>query len=330
MFCPTRPRGPARLAALVLAAAVAGCGDYSTEDIRFYEALPTRPDLRVEVPVAAAVAAGVTPAGPACGPLGSAEPWLEARRTSDGINASVDWLVGLVDAVRRFPPTTRLDDGRVWGPFDDDRHPGVRITISIMRSTLADGTLEHVYQFQATRPGLPGAPVFTILTGTFHGPSATHGEGALTLDFDQIHAAGMQDADTPHGRLDVAYDRTLDPRTIELGLAFAGAFGLVQQFNYQYEGWRDGRGRFLYRFQKPAAAGGTDTLTVSASFAADGAGRGRIGFVTGGGATGAFEQCWDAGACLAWFEDPAGYSCGGALPCTGGAESACPAVAPPL
>jgi hypothetical protein len=317
------------LAALALAAAAAGCGDYSTEDIRFYEALPTRPDLRVEVPLSAAVAAGATAAVPAC-TIGSADPWLEARRTSDGINASVDWLVGLVDVVRRFPPTTRLDDGRIWGPFDDDRHPGVRITIRITRSTLADGTLEHVYQFEATRPAEPVPAVYTVLSGTFRGPSATHGQGSLMLDFEAIHRAGMQDADTPHGRMDVAYDRTVDPRAIGLEVATAGAFGLVQQFTYQFEGHQDGRGRFLYRFQKPAPGGGTDTLTVSASFAADGAGRGRMQFQAASGASGTFHQCWSAAACLTWLDDPAGYSCGGVVPCTAGAESACPAVDSPL
>ena len=330
MRSPTSPLGASRLAALALACAAAatGCGNYSTEDIRFYEALPTRPDLRIEVPLSDAVAAGATPAGEAC-TLGSADPWVQAKATSDGINASVDWLVGLVDAVRRFPPTTRLDDGRIWGPFDDDKHPGVRITISINRTTLADGRLEHVYRFQATRPADQAPAVYTVLSGTFHGPSATHGEGTLVLDFDEIHRAGMQDADTPHGRMDVAYDRTVDPRTIDLEVATAGAFGLVQQFNYQFEGHRDGRGRFLYRFQKPAA-GGSDVITVSASFAADGAGRGRMAFQAAAGATGTFHQCWNAAACLTWLDDPAGYSCGGFVPCTAGAESACPAVDPPL
>jgi len=331
MRSPTRPAGLAIAAVLLLGAAASGCGNYSTEDIRFYEALPTRPDLRVEVPLSAGVAAGVTAAAPACGTSGSAEPWLEARRTSDGINASVDWLVGLVDAVRRVPPTTRLEDGRIWGPFDDDKHPGVRITISITRSTLADGTLEHLYRFQATRPAEPSATVYTILSGRFAGPSATHGEGALVLDFDEIHRAGMQDADTPHGRMDVAYDRTVDPRTIDLVVTSTGAFGLVQ-FNYLFEGHQDGRGRFLYRFQKPAAQGaGTDTLTVSASFAADGAGRGHIGFQAGSGVAGAFDQCWDAGACLTWHDDPTGYSCGSVVACpVAGSESACPDVALPL
>ncbi len=316
--------------ALALALALCGCGTWSNEDLRFLEALPTRDDLRVVVPVtpAASARAGGVAAVAACG-LGAADNWLEARRTGDGINTSVDQLIGWVDAVRGFPPTSRLDDGRVWGPFDDDRHPGVRLRILISRSTLPDGTLEHAYRFEATRPAEASGRVYTILSGTFSGPSATHGRGGLVLDFDEIHAAGMQDAGTPLGQLEVGYDRTVDPRVVALRLAVDGAFGLVQEFQYDFRGFADGRGLFRYRFLKPAA-GGTDALTVSASFAASGAGRGAITYQAASGASGEFQQCWDAGACLTFHQDLTGYSCGGATPCEAGAVSARPDVAPPL
>jgi len=330
MRSPTRCCSPLpALAALLLGAALPACGNYSTEDIRFYEALPTRADLRVEVPVSADLAAGFAPAAAACS-IGSADPWLEARRTSDGINTAVDRLIGLIDAVRRVPPTTRLDDGRIWGPFDDSKHPGVEMQVDITRLTNPDGDLVHVYHFSARRKGV-GAVFTPILSGTFVGPSATYGHGTLELDFTAIHDLGMQDADTPRGRMDVTYDRTLDPRTITLVLATQGGFNLVQQFTYDYRGYRDGRGLFRYQFLKPALlGGGLDTLTMSASFAADGAGRGEIGFAAASGATGSFSQCWGADACLTWRYDAQGYSCGGVLPCEGGAESACPAVLPPL
>ncbi len=168
-----------------------------------------------------------------------------------------------------------------------------------------------------------------MLAGTFRGPSATHGRGGLVLDFDEIHAAGLQDPATPFGQLDVGYDRTIEPRSVSLRTAVAGAFGLVQAFQYDYRGYRDGRGLFRYRFEK-AGAGGSDTITVSASFAAGGAGRGNIGFVAAGGGSGAFQQCWDAAACLVFHQDLTGYTCGGAASCVFGVEASCPDVEAPL
>lgn len=327
-------RSPSRLAATLLSLA-AGCGTWSNEDVRFLEALPTREDLRVEVPAgtaAVALAGGrLAAAAPLdCG-LGGADAWIAARKTSTEINASVDWVIGLVDLVRRYPPTSRLPDGRIWGPFDDDKHPGREIRIVIMRAVPADpaAPVEHHYAFEA-REKAGAAPFRPVLAGWFVGATAARGRGSLALYFETIWELGMADADTPRGEMDVAYDRSVEPRTVRLAL-LAPQPGSVplQQFDYAYSGFQDGRGLFKYLFQKPAAGGGTDELTVSASFAADGAGRGFISLAAASGATGTFQQCWDAGACLTYVDDPTGYSCGGALPCLRGAADSCPPVAPP-
>ncbi len=87
--------------------ALAGCGNYSTEDLRFLAALPRREDLRVAVPSqTGASALSVACAG------GTADVWLWAKPTSDGLNSGVDFVLTLVDAVRRYPPTWREKDAR--------------------------------------------------------------------------------------------------------------------------------------------------------------------------------------------------------------------------
>jgi hypothetical protein len=328
-----RPRvGPGR--ALLALLALCGCGTWSNEDLRFLEALPTRPELHVEVPVTTAAAARLA-SGPeasqtvaACA-LGSADPWLKAKATSDGINASIDWVLSLIDAVRRTPPTSRLVDGRVWGPFDDSAHPGNEIEIVILRTFPADlnGLPEYEYAFEA-RSRASGQPFTPVLSGTFIGPSAQAGTGTVGLDFDAIWQLGMADSTSPRGTMSVKYDRAADPRTVELVLAQAtqAGFGL-EQFNYHFAGYADGRGRFDYAFRQ-AVAGGSDLLEVYAGFDAQGAGRGEVRFQAASGASGTYDQCWDASACLLWSSDPTGYLCGGTTPCASGDESACPSGAP--
>jgi hypothetical protein len=317
------------LAALCLLAA--GCGTWSNEDIRFLEALPTRQELRVEVPAGAAPAAAAgggaaALAVAACGPLGSAETWLWAKPTSDRLNASVDWVIGLVDQVRRSPPTTRLEDGRIWGPFDADRHPGIELRIVIMRSWPAgpDGPVEHAYSFEVRRKAL-GGPFAALLSGTFVGPSALRGRGGLVLDFDRFWAFDLADPDSPRGEMQVSYDRQADPRTVALTLVQSDGFGLAR-FGYGFTGYADGRGRFGYAFVNGAG----DRAEVAAGFDAAGGGQADVRYypATAGGASVGYRQCWNAAACLVYSDDVNGYSCGGAA-CAGGVLSDCPAVPAP-
>lgn len=303
-----------RLAA-VTALALAGCGNYSTEDLRFLAALPTREDLRVAVPEG-----GAQDALAAC-TIGTADVWLWAKPTSDGLNAGVDFVVSLIDAVRRYPPTWREADARGWGPFDDASHPGRQIQVLIARSFPdgPDGPPRHDYAFQAR---VTGTPAFTtILGGTFLGASSARGRGAAFLDFDAIWALGMNDGpETPRGRMQIGYDRASEPVTIGLELTLGG-FG-TESFAYGYAGYRDGSGAFDYAFRNAAG----DRLVVTASFDPRGAGRAAVTFTAAAGDQGSFRQCWAETACLVYLDDPTGFSCGGALPCAGGLPSDCPAT----
>jgi hypothetical protein len=294
-------------AAVLAALALAGCGDYSTEDLRFLAALPQREDLKVEVPaqaVAVAKGAAIAQAPTAACPGGSADVWLWAKPTSDGLNAGVELVVGLVDLVRRSPPTWREDDARGWGPFDDQNHPGREIQIGIARTypEALGGAPRHLYAFQAR---LEGTQEFrNVIVGAFDGASASSGRGFVLLDFDALWDLGMNDATTPHGTMQVAYDRASDPATIHLWLA-QGGFG-NEAFGYRFAGYAEGSGVFDYALRDDRA----NLLVVSTGYDARGAGRARVAFTPAlGGATGVFDECWDGGACLVYVDDPGNYSC---------------------
>ena len=294
-------------------AVLAACGNYSTEDLRFLAALPTREDLRVAPPAADAAQAltGATAAATSCSTDGTADVWLWAKPTSDGLNAGVDFVLSLVDVVRKYPPTAREENARRWGPFPDDKHPGHELQIVIVR-TFPYGTEArpvHEYRFEGR---VTGTSVFDpVIVGTFEGPSSRRGRGGVGLDFQAMHDIGIADATTPRGRMDILYDRVSDPVTIELALTQQG-FG-VEQFSYGYAGNRDGSGRFDYRFKNA----NRDVLTVSTGYDAAGAGRASVEYTAFLGGTGSFSQCWGAGACLTYVRDPLNFTCGTA-PCSFG------------
>lgn len=300
--------------AALAALALAGCGNYSTEDLRFLAALPTREDLVVAVPEA-----GTEGALAVC-TLGAAEVWLWAKPTSDGLNAGVDFVVSLIDAVRRHPPSWREANARGWGPFDDASHPGREIQVLIVRSFPdgPDGPPRHDYAFQAR---IAGTPSFTtILGGTFFGASSASGRGEVVLDFDAIWALGMNDGpDAPLGAMQIGYDRASEPVTLALSLS-QGGFG-AESFAYGYAGYRDGSGAFDYAFRNGAG----DLLVVAASFDPGGAGRAAVSFTAAAGGQGSFRQCWGESACLVYVDDPSGFTCGG-VPCSSGAPGDCPST----
>ena len=323
-----------RVLALAAALLATGCGNYSTEDIRFLSALPHREDLRVAVPAGGAAPAGALATraavtSGACPSLpGDATVWQWAKPTSDGLNAGVDWVVGLIDVIRRYPPTKREEDWRRWGPFDDEKHPRLEIQVTMTRSWPPElaGAPRYAYAFEArVKSGGSWAP---IVEGSFDGASSSNGVGGVDLRFDNIRALQMNDADSPDGIMRVHYDRASDPRTTQLSLG-TGGFGVVQ-FDYGYAGYADGRGAFDYAFRNATG----DLLEVWTSYDAAGAGRLRVKFTASAGGTGFFNQCWDAAGCLVYVDDLYNFteSCGvGPGPCLTGDVAACvPVPAPPF
>lgn len=313
-------RSVTRAAVAALALALGACGNYSTEDLRFLAALPTREDLHVSVPTD-----GNAGAVTMCGWPGRSDVWLWAKPTSDGLNRAVGFVISLVDVVRQYPPTAREEDLRRWGPFPDKNHPGHEIQIVIRRSYPAgpDAPPRHNYRFEARRAG---APTFDpLIVGTFAGASSSRGHGTVDLYFENFWNVGVNDDTTPHGTMDIAYDRASDPVTIDLDLTNDG-FDVVQ-FGYGFAGYPDGRGRFDYRFRKLNG----DVLTVTTGYDATGAGRARVDYTPKDAVTplGTFQHCWDAAACLTYVNDPTDYTCG--APCVLGSPASCvpvPAPAP--
>ena len=295
--------------ALALAAA---CGDLSNEDIRFLSALPRASEMHVAVPVAATQ--------PTCA-IGSAAEWKKAKDTGDAINSSIDAVLGLVDVIRGSSPRRRDADLRVWGPYPDDKHPGVTGQVSILRVTPPAGSFSddaYLYSFEGFRDGVGWK---TVLDGFFLGAQSRSGQGELTIHFDASTALGINKPTDPTTPMTIHYDRTSDPHTLQLDIGQGGALGL-DPFEYFYAGYASGSGRFDYAITDAAG----NHLAIQAWFLVSGAGKATVDYRSVLGATASFSECWDASACLSYVLDPSQVTpyCPGQTSC--GSAASCPTV----
>jgi hypothetical protein len=298
--------------ALVLAACgLCACGNLSNEDVAFFEALPQKDQLHVQVPANDTAQA-------ACA-IGPADIWTSAKATGDNINSGVDGILGLVDSIRAVPPTTRDTDQRTWGPYPDAQHPGVVNQVTMVRELDAQGVpWRWIYAISARRPP---ADLLPILEGEFFGAQARSGVGRMTLHFESSAALGINKASDPTSPARVFYDLSGDPRTVSLDLSAGLGLGLLR-FDYGYAGYADGHGRFDYAIPDPKNG---CTLEVTTFFTPQGAGhlayRARCGTLVFGDV----KQCWDVSACLTYVNDPFALTqqCNGVKPCLLGNALSC-------
>jgi len=281
----TRRRGAALAAAFVALLFGAGCGSWSNEDILFVAALPTREALRVQLPTSAGQAL--------CGPAGPSQVWSWAKPVGDGLNAAVDGMLALVDLVKRTPPTTREPDARVWGPWNDQKHPGMEVQVTMRRSFDATGVPSYTYLFEE-RPR--GGAFQDVLDGSFRGESASAGKGQFVLHFATARDLGISDhpESDPYGDLSVQYDRTGDPRTIGLDVPPGPQSGNLADFNYGFAGYQSGNGEFDYVFVNQQA----QRYEVRARFDATGAGLAQVTVVLSPASQYSYDQCWDPAGCI--------------------------------
>ncbi len=276
------------ISCVALVAVVSGCGTWSNEDIAFVEALPTSHALKVKLPDSTGQAS--------CAAPGPSEVWGWAKPAGDGLNALVDLMLGFVDLVKSVTPATRAADARTWGPFDDAKHPGKEVRVTMTRTRDADGVPVYSYSFDA-RP--KGGEFQSVLGGTFRGESASAGRGEFALHFDTLRILGMDDhPDTdPTGDLTVQYDKTGDPRTV--GLDVQSQTGSLAKFDYGYAGYASGKGFFHYAFTNPQQ----QQYVVDAFFDAAGEGRADVTAVLSPTLSLGYSECWDAAACVTYVKD---------------------------
>lgn len=246
----------------ILLLGLAACGNYSNEDLDFQLALPQDGELEAKLPAAITLA-------------DSAEYYVTTRKVVTDFNAIARALVGLVDKVRGISPTSRKGSQRTWGPWDDDKHPGWQILVTMDRvddPSVASG-FNISYKFQVRNTQIAGSEFIDYLTG-YYAPSgnARRGRGEQHLWVGRVHQAGyaLEDFDQLL-TLDLCY-QTFDYPVVVHMLAQNQDTAKERQITYDYEEAADGSGTLYFDITTDRTVSSFDLRFIS-RWLGSGAGR---------------------------------------------------------
>jgi hypothetical protein len=276
----------------LLAALVAGCGNYSNEDLEFMNALPQGDALRAEMPAVS----------PALSPEDEAELAKMTHDTTRGFNAWLGGLVSMVDLVRSFPPTSRTRDSRTWGPFEPDRGKLVNRdwqTRMIMRRNLVNPE-QFDYEIAFHKIGTSDLDWPVFIRGWFlAGQTARKGRGHVQLVTAGPRAGGMDLTDLGMlDHLEIDYDTSADPVTVDMTITnLPGPLGgEPAMLIYSYLASAAGQGEMTFDVfgNIPGTGAPIEHLNVTSRWRASGEGRAQATIVSGDGQGLQQTQCWSS------------------------------------
>jgi hypothetical protein len=269
-----------------LLATLGACGNYSNEDLEYMNAVPARVDIAANIPRA------LMPAN---------EAELSAL-THDVITAFNGMLLFLetADVIRSYQPTSRIPNGRVWGPAPmENRHVGWQWRFIITRDPAAPEMFSYAFEVQRIGAGDVWIP---FITGTFVATGgARKGMGHFRIETDALRAAGFYVETNTKGEslrvLDVMYSTAAFPISVTMqlvlytdGLPAPGRFIDTVTIDYHYEAQSNGQGAMEFK--------GTDsktgwTLGIESRWLPTGRGRADARAMDGAAVDLTRIQCWD-------------------------------------
>jgi hypothetical protein len=246
------------------------------------------------------------------------------NQTAGDVNAMVAALCGGLDAIRTsgLRASEREEDRLTWGPFDDEKRPGLQLRVVMRRG---EGSI--LYGLQWGRKGEPDSFV-EVITGEFFGDQASGGNGEFVLDADRARSIGAADPKSPDdlaevSRVALAYD--LREGASQASLTFESKTQAPSAIAYRVE--PDGGGWMDYRFLVDLPGTATEapeTLLLQARWLATRNGY-AVARVTGGdlaeGTEGFWAECWDESLERTFAERS--WACGLAPSCGEGTRESC-------
>ena len=275
-----RMTGKGLLTATLLLAA---CGNYSNEDLEFMNAVPAREDLSADMPRSALA------------PANEAELSRLTHDTVIGFNSALGFL-DVADEIRTYQPTSRIRDGRIWGPVPMGDHPGWQWRFRVVRDPeLAD---QFNYWFEVEPVGAGDSDWLSFIDGRFAASTGVRrGVGIFRIQTDPIRTAGFSVDVNAKGEslrsLSVDYSTAAFPISVTMNLMMytdVPINGFTSTTTIRYHAEREESGAGLMEFS------GSDSM--GRSYSVDSrwmpTGRGRAdATATDGTVTGTWTQCWD-------------------------------------
>jgi len=266
---------------------LAACGNYSNEDLEYMNAVPARVDIAAVIPRALM-------------PANEAEL---SRLTHDVITAFNGALLFLeaADEIRKYQPTSRILNGRVWGPAPmEGRHVGWQWRFIITRDPAAPEMFSYAFEVQRIGAGDAWIP---FISGTFVATGGVRkGMGHFRITTDALRAAGFFLEINVKGdgellkELDVMYSTAAFPISVTMGMVLytdaltATPFMNWVTIDYHHEAQSNGQGAMEFK--------GTDsktgwTLGIESRWLPTGRGRADARAMDGAGVDMTRTQCWD-------------------------------------
>ena len=297
---------------------VAACHDpYSNDDLLFlYESVPR--DIEIIVPTEEGTTGVANPGGPPA--TETAVFYTEARRSADAVNRDILSLLTWIDAIVAQPPSQRLDDQRVWGPFPGERN--IRYTFVADRvrtstvfratSTSTPAVTNEFFQYSMWGSSPSQLQPIVLFSGRQVADANSGGAlGVMVIDLDAGRAVDPNS--TGEGGVLVGYDNRFQQSTVELALGDFDGEGAVAAWRNTQDASGAGTFIFFIRENFDEASPDLELWIIAARWLADGRGRADVLVSEGDVVLPLFaSECWNTDFArtylLSNIPDPAYFS----------------------
>jgi hypothetical protein len=265
-------------------ALLASCGNYSNEDLEFMNAVPASEDIAANLPPSKIL------------PANEAELSRLTHDTVGVFNGALDFLSN-ADLIRSYQPTSRIPNGRVWGPFAMTDHLGWQWRFVVTRLPDTDN---FNYAFDVQQIGADPEEWISFITGSFAASAgARKGSGTFLMETDHLRLAGFPVGVNEKGEmlksLMVTYSTASYPVNVTMDIdlyppnAAATDYTMWTTIHIEYEAQASGQGGLVFA----ATDSMGNSISVESRWFATGRGRAdatvKVGPVMGQTRT----ECWD-------------------------------------
>ncbi|NBD13171.1 MULTISPECIES: hypothetical protein [Corallococcus] len=310
----------------------AGCNDaQSTDADTFRDGLPSKEMTQVKAPKQNGQ--GLTAEGPSAmyGQGQKAEYYQATVAATLAVNGGTLWVLGLIEQITKYPPTTLEENKAVWGPSTEALSPTTwRLTVT------KSGDASFSWVLEGKAKAADDSAFRAVLSGTQVVAVDANGErmkgfgsGELLIDWDASRT--LPDADDNVGTVEIRYARPSATAEATVDADFhqvrdENDASKRVDGNYHYKASATAGGEFEFATYKDIDNGNPlraklEKLSIKSRWAATGVGRSDVK-VTGGDLVGeaTLNECWDANFLSTYFRvslDPRlGYgeveaACGG-------------------
>jgi hypothetical protein len=267
---------------VLLAATLGACGNYSNEDLEYMNAIPARDDMIANMPRSNLL------------PANEAELSRDTHAVVKAFNGALDFLTA-ADAIRTYQPTTRIPDGRIWGPVPMDDHPGWQWRFRMTRDPAAPEMFTYAFEIEPI--GGTEADWIPFINGSFVATSgARRGMGSFSMKADDLRNAGYGIGPDGDGNifksLDVMYSTAAYPISVSMTLVLYPKGDLTNMVTITYHYEQQANGQAGMEFQGTDSTTGA-SLKVASRWLATGRGIAEATAQDGTGAGATWTECWD-------------------------------------